>query len=366
MTKILCVMTSGLYRDGIVSSQLEYLKHMDLTDLTMDILSINSPEEGIVESFEALGCRVIQLPNRVKELFKYRAALKKLIKAEKYQVLHVHGSSALMSIELDVAKKLGVPIRIAHSRNTTCSYKKIDRLLRSKFYRSYNVALACGKEAGEWLFPNRAFTVLHNGKDLKKFSFNEPLRLMLRDKFCFADKTVIGFVGSLSYQKNVEFLVSIFNSYHKMNPNSCLVIMGEGPHKENVEQLIKEYGLEDHVVMTGRISNVHEMLNAMDVMLLPSRYEGLPNVVLEWQISGLPSIVSSLVTEECKTTALVQFLPIDKGTDVWCQAINALDLHSDRCAASKMSVQRMKEEKFDIEEGSKYLRELYLSVEAGE
>ncbi len=361
MVKVLCVITTGLLRNGIVTSQLEYLRHMDLTNLQIDMLSVKPPRDGVVEDFKNLGCRVIQFPHRIKKILQYRASLKKLIREEKYDVVHVHGSSAILNIELGIAKKLKVPMRIAHSRNTTCSYKMLDKLLRSKFYKSYNVALACGKEAGEWLFPDRPFSVLHNGKDLKKFAFKSNVRYQIREKMHLGDKTVIGFVGNLDYQKNVEFLISVFNDYHTLNKNSCLVMMGEGSHREQIEQLTKDYGIENDVILTGRITNVHEMLQAMDIMLLPSRYEGLPNVVLEWQISGLPSLVSNAVTEECKTTDLVQFLPIDQGTTPWCNAIDSIDLDVDRKAASDYAVQRMKEEKFDIEEAAKFLQELYLS-----
>ena len=365
MTKVLCIMTTGLLRDGIVSSQLEYLRNIDFTDLTIDILSVNTPADGVKEEFEALGCRVIQFPDRIKELFKYRRELKKLIKKEKYQVVHVHGSSALMTIELSIAKKLNVPIRIAHSRNTTCSYKKLDKILRGVFYRSYNVALACGKEAGEWLYGGRDFSVLHNGKNLQKFAFNEQMRQKIREEYSFGNKIVLGFVGHLNYQKNVEFLLSVFNDYHKANPNSVLVMMGEGSHRPEIEALSREYGIEKDVVLTGRITNVHEMLNAMDAMLLPSRYEGLPNVVLEWQISGLPCLVSNTVTEECKTTDLVDFLPIDEGTGVWVDAIESLNISTSRKEASDNAINRMREEKFDIVDAAKYLRDLYISKEKG-
>ena len=362
MVKILCVITSGLTREGIVSTQLEYLKNMNLDGIEMHVLSVSSPADGVVEEFENLGCKVIQMPNRLRDLLKYRSELKKLMKREKYDVIHVHGSSALMVNELGMAKKLKVPMRIAHSRNTMCTYEKIDKLLRPMFYKSYNLALACGKDAGQWLFPDRDFEVLHNGKNLKKFAYNEEERRIFREKLSLDGKIAVGFVGRISYQKNMEFLISVFNDYHNRIPNSRLYIMGDGEQKEMVKGLIEHHGLENDVVFTGNIKNVNEYLQAMDIMLLPSRFEGLPNVVLEWQICGLPTLVSNTVTEECKTTELVKFLPTNEGTSVWCDAMENIDLAADRGVASEISVKRMKEEKFDIEEGANYLRNLYLSA----
>ena len=152
MRKVLNIMTSGLKRDGITSSQIEYLRHMDTTGLMIDIASVGLPEKDVVDEFRNLGCKVIQFPNRLKNPLCYMHSLSKQIRSEKYDVIHVHGSSALMAIELITAKLCHVSKRIAHSRNTTCNYKRLDKLLRPIFDFSYNCALACGKDAGEWLF----------------------------------------------------------------------------------------------------------------------------------------------------------------------------------------------------------------------
>lgn len=67
------------------------------------------------------------------------------------------------------------------------------------------------------------------------------------------------------------------------------------------------YNLDDNVLFVGKTLFVNEWLNAMDIMVLPSRFEGLPNVLIEWQLSGLPCIVSSNVTTKVKLTNLVNF-----------------------------------------------------------
>ena len=361
MIKVLNIITSGIKRDGITISQIECLKHMDLKEMQIDIASVNNPEKGIIEEFKGIGCNVIQFPNRLNNMLKYMLSLNKQIKKEKYDVIHVHGSSALMAIELSIAKANHVRIRIAHSRNTTCRYRVLDKLLRPVFNRTYNYALACGEDAGEWLFPGKKFQVLHNGKDLRKFAYNENLRKAIREKLTINNEIAVGFVGSLNYQKNIPFILKVFHAYHKMCPNTKLFMMGEGPDRKEAERFIESNHLERHIFLTGRVSNINEILQGMDIMVLPSRYEGLPNVVLEWQICGLPSIISSKITKECVLTDFVHVESIDDGIDRWVEELIALSgEYRDRSKQSQTAMQRMKDEKFDIEDASAFLKKLYL------
>ncbi len=354
-------MTSGLKRDGITSSQIEYIKHMNLEEIKINIASVNEPEKDVVEEFKGLGCDVIQFPNRSKMLLRYILSLYSHIKKEAYDVIHVHGSSSLMAIELLIGKVAGIRKRIAHSRNTTCKYKAIDSLLRPLFYRSYNCALACGKDAGEWLFPNRAFVVLHNGKDLSKFSYNEITRKRIRNKFQIDNDIVIGFVGSLTFQKNILFVLEFFKSFHDTCSNSSLFIMGEGEERENIESFILDNNLKEKVHLMGRISNVNEILQAMDVMILPSRYEGLPNVVLEWQIAGLPSVISDRITKECIVTDFIYSESIDNGVYNWIKKTKEIiKIHNDRKKQSNAGIREMKINYFDIDYSAARLSSIYL------
>lgn len=360
--KILNVLTSGLRREGITSTQLEFMKKMDLIDIQMDIAAVHNNEQDVIDEFKSLGCNIIVFPDRKEELLKYMVALYKQIRKEKYDVIHVHGSSALLSIELVIARLAGVKIRIAHSRNTMCLNKKADKILRPIFNNSYTKAFACGEEAGKWLFGSRPFTVIHNGKDLEKFHFSDEIRARMRTKYNLQDKLVIGFVGNMNKQKNIMFLIDVFKQVNSKYQNSILFIMGEGADRAKIEEKINRLGLTDSVVLTGRIANVHEMLQAMDVMCLPSLYEGLPNVVLEWQIAGLPCFVSANVTQECKVTDLVEFLPIDQGADIWAEQILAVNSEANRNKLSEDACLKMKEAKFDIKENARYVKSIYMDA----
>lgn len=359
--KVLNILTGGLRREGITSTQLDYMKNMDRSDIQIDIAAVYNNESDVIKEFESIGCKVVVFPDRRASILKYMLSLYRTIRKEKYDIVHVHGSSSLMSIELVIAMLAGVKVRIAHSRNTKCDNAKVDKILRPIFNHSYTIAFACGQDAGRWMFGNKTFTVIHNGKDLDKFRFDRTKREAIRKQFGIESKFAIGFVGNINYVKNLSFLVDVFYKVYSINPKSVLFIMGEGPDREKIEKKVKDLGLVESVIFTGRIANVAEMLQGMDLMLLPSLFEGLPNVVLEWQIAGLPSIISDNITRECKVTELVEYLPIDQGTDLWVKKINSLDFSEDRELLSENACQRMKNAKFDIIENAKYLKNIYIN-----
>ena len=165
MTKVLNIMTGGINREGISSTQLEYMRHFDFSSCVVNFAAVHDDDVNVVKEFEQAGCEVFKFPDRNRYLFKYIISLIKHMKKEKYDVIHVHGSSSLMAIELIIARFTGVKKRIAHSRNTMCKYVKIDALLRPLFFHSYNIAMACGEEAGKFLFRGRPFITFYNGKD---------------------------------------------------------------------------------------------------------------------------------------------------------------------------------------------------------
>lgn len=360
MLKVLIIISGGLFREGITSTQLDFMRSIDKSDMEFSIVAMPANEQEILTEFTNLGCKVVLFPDRRKETIDYMLALFNQIKREKYDIVHVHGSSALMSIELFIAKIAGVKVRIVHSRNTKSDHSKIDKFLRPIFYRLYTHAFACGQEAGEWLFENRNFTIIHNGKDLEKFSFNNEMRTQIRHKFRWENSIVIGHVGNFNYQKNHEFLLEIFRDLVVKNHQYVLCLMGDGPEKGSIESIAKMYGIDDKVIFMGRINNVNEMLQAMDLMLLPSRFEGLPNVVLEWQASGLPCIVSDTVTKECAVTPIVQFLSISDYS-VWVEKISNYQF-SDRASQKDYYKIKLAGAGFDLSENAKDLRALYFSL----
>lgn len=360
--KILHIPTGGLFSDGILSCIIEYMTAMDKSGMDIKILATNKAQKDVIQRVEKSGCKVVSIPYRKKNLIKYIWKLYRYILKENIDIIHVHGSSSLMSIELITAKLAGCKIRIAHSHNTTCENKKADKLLRPIFVKTYTEAFACGQDAGKWMFGNHKFKVIPNGRNLKKYEYDIEKRIECRSKLKIPeDALILGHVGRFNMQKNQEYLVHIFYEVYKQNRKSYLVLVGTGEKVNKVKRLVTELGLERNVVFTGVIENVYNYLSAFDVMLLPSLYEGLPLVVIEWQIAGLPCIVSDTVTRECAITSLVRFESIKKKPEIWATDIENLILE-DRNQNKSSIFNEVKIAGYDIEIGARKLKKLYIDM----
>ncbi len=358
--KILCINTNGLFNDGITNSILSYYENMDRHGLDIFLLDANGGiDSEITGRSKTAGLTLCYTAQR-KKLISYILKTAAFIRREKFDIVHVHGSSALLAADLLAAWLGGCKIRIAHSRNTTCSHRSLDTLLRPLFYRLCNVRFACGREAGKWLFRDREFIVIPNGKDLKKYSFNASARDSVRREHGWEHYTVLGHVGRFNEQKNHVFLLNVFRILAEKDDSFRLALVGTGrPGRvEKIRDLARDLNLEDRIDFLGERNDVPDLLHGMDLMLLPSLYEGLPNVVIEWQTAGLPALLSDRITKECAITDLVSFLPIDQGPECWADMVMRFG-PTDRITASRKACEQMRQAGFDIVEDAARLRELY-------
>ena len=359
MIKLMIVPTGGLRREGITSSQLEYMKKIDKTQFQITVIAAHNNAPDVIKEFQDIGCAVLELPDRRKHMRGYCSALKAELK-KGYDIIHVHGNSAIMVLELTIAKRENVKVRIVHSRNTMCDHSGIDKLLRPFFYRRYTYAMACGRDAGEWLFPGRPYEVFHNGKDFTRFRFDIEERKEQRKRLGLEGKVVYGHVGNINRQKNHTFLLKVFKEILQRQGNAVLYIMGDGILMDEVKQQTKDMDIADFVIFAGRVSDVDKRLLAMDTMIFPSLFEGLPNVVLEWQAEGLPSLISTTITNECTVTDLVDYLDLADVPLKWAEKAISLKLSDDeRERKSKSAIQALTENGFEIDESTRKLERRY-------
>lgn len=357
--KVLIISTVGLIYDGITNVILSSLKSMDRNGLELYIVDTIDSKPNIRKQFEELGCNVIELPNRRTETFQYFILLIKLIKKNKIDVVHAHGNSGTLAVEMVASWLGGARKRIAHSHNTKCDQKKADKLLRPVFKIFYTDALACGIEAGKWLFGDTKFTVISNGRDINAFSFDEKKRQVYRKKLGINDEIVIGHVGGFYEQKNHVFLIEIYRAIKQIEPKAKLYMIGDGPLKATIESLAKDVEIN----FTGTIDNVTDYLNAMDGMILPSLFEGLPLVALEWQLNGLPILLSNTITDECSISDNVKFLSLNLSAKKWAEEILPMIKSNERCLNSQKAQKTAREKGFDIKTIAEELRKMYLDME---
>lgn len=356
--KLLWITTVEINYNGISDCMYQYLQAMDKSGMEIDILAVKPSNPEYEKRFLDLGCRVFHLDCRNSNPPLYTIRLAKLIRKQQYDLVHVHGNSATMTFDLLGAKLGGCNVRIAHSHNTSCTHVTEDKILRPLFYHLVTERYACGKAAGEWLYKERPFSVIPNGRDLKRLTYLPEIRERFRRQWKMEDAFVIGHVGSFNEVKNQEFVVEVFQKFSEKKPKARLVLMGDGERMDAVKAQCQELHIADRVLFLGNVPNVAELLNAMDLMLLPSRHEGLPLVVMEWQASGLPSVLSDVITRECKLCDLVQYLPLEAGAEAWAKAIADMPI-PDREKACRMGQTALKAAGYDLEENAAHLKEMY-------
>ena len=270
---------------GVESVVMNYYKNIDRNRIQFHFLCDEDSTDIPYEEIEKLGGKVIVIPPYQK-LFKYQKELYRIFKENNYKIIHSH-INALSVFPLRIAKKAGVPIRIAHSHSTSNKKewkKNILKMILRPFSKLYaNNYFACTEYAGKWLFGKKVverkeLNVINNAIDLKKFEFNENTREDLRKELGIKeDVLVIGHVGRFMKQKNHDFLIDIFNELIKKNDNSILILIGQGPLLNDMKQKVRDLKIEDKVKFIGQIRDVEKYYNVMDVFLFPSIYEGLRN-----------------------------------------------------------------------------------------
>lgn len=353
--KVLLVSTNDLGDNGISTFIINNAKLLaNEPDVQMDVLAPNEVDSKIKEDLATSGIRVFRIPNRNSKQLEYFKALVALLKKEKYDVLHVNGSSTIMSIELAAGFLAGVKVRIAHSHNTVTEHTGLNKALRPAFEMFVNQRLACNEAAGKWLFKNKSFTVIDNGIFLDRYQYNLDTRNNVRKSLNVDQDTVLlGHVGGFNYQKNQAFLLKLLK---KLPTNYKLVLIGQGQLLDEVKTESNELSLNDRVIFTGSVNNVPDYLSAMDAFVLPSRFEGQPFVLIEASANGLPIIASDKVSQEVNLTGKIQFVPLK--TDVWTRSIQELD-QIDRVAESRDNCKRLASRGYDVQENAEKLYKFY-------
>lgn len=355
--KVLLVSTNDLGDNGISTFIINNAKLLaSKPDVQMDVLAPNDVDSKIKEDLVTSGVRVFRIPNRNSKQLEYFKALVTLLKKEKYDVLHVNGSSTIMSIELAAGFFAGVKVRIAHSHNTVTEHTGLNKVLRPAFEMFVNQRLACNEAAGKWLFKNKPFTVIDNGIFLDQYQFNLDTRNKVRKSLDLDQDTVLlGHVGGFNYQKNQAFLLKLLK---KLPANYKLVLIGQGQLFDEVKTESNELALTDRVIFTGSVNNVPDYLSAIDAFVLPSRFEGQPFVLIEASANGLPIIASDKVSQEVNLTGKIRFVPLK--TDVWSRSIQELD-QIDRLAESRDNCERLASKGYDAIKNADELYNFYLN-----
>jgi glycosyltransferase involved in cell wall biosynthesis len=330
---------------------MNYFRHIDRDRIMFDFLTHRPWKADYDDEIEELGGKVYHAPRLYPQNYPayFRYMRRFFNDHPEYRIVHSH-IDAMSYLPLTAAKHADIPVRIAHSHNTSID-PDLKYLLKTYYrHRLPSVAtdyLACGTEAGEFLFGDRPFTVIPNAIDTSLFVFNQETREKVRAQLQLDNRFVIGSVGRLTYQKNLGFLLDVFQKLVELSPDSLLLVIGGGEEEEALKKQAAGYGITDKVLFLGIRNDVNQLYQAMDVFVMPSRYEGLPVVGVEAQCSGLPCVFSANITRELKMSERAIFLDIDCTAEEWARFILGLKGQTDSRAIPhnclEMDIERVKD-----------------------
>lgn len=357
MIKILVINTVPMETNGITNVIVNFYDNIDTEKYHMDFVAINDCEKEIREKIENRSSRIFVVKGRLKNPLIYVHRLAEIAKG--YDVIHAHGNSATLLLEMMAAKSAGVAVRISHSHTSTCKHVLVDKVCRPFFYKTCNGYLACGDQAGKWLFGKRKFTVIHNGIDTKKYVFSINRRVEVRQELGWLDNIVLGHVGAFNEFKNQSFIIDVFNEIYKKNTQYRLLLVGDGPMKEEMIKKVKSLHLEKEICFWGSSNQVTNLLNSIDLILMPSFNEGFPLTLVEEQANGLDCIVSDRIGKEVNLSGNVAFYPIDCGFDSWADAILKHKISSDRKLKSEDAIKKIVNAGYDVKGSVRILEGYY-------
>lgn len=353
---------------GIENLLMNVYRNIDRDRVQFDFMVHRSKDAYFDEEIQALGGKIYKCSpfNPIKH-FKYMGDINRVLSENKgYNIIHAH--SELNMWPLKVAKKHGIPVRISHSHNTKqikdlkWAFMEYEKLFLKK---QCTDLFACSKDAAIWLYGKRAVeqnnvTYIKNGIKVDDFKFEIDIRNKVRKKLKLENKFVVGHVGRFMKQKNHKFILEVFKEIKKLKQDAVLILIGEGELEEEIKRKAKDMDIYNDIRFLGVRDDVKYLMQAMDVFLFPSFYEGLGIVLVEAQALGLISVVSENIPEEAFITDLVYQISLKNSADYWAKKI--IDIYSKN---SENRIGRQKEiinAGYDIVCTAKFLEEFYLEA----
>ena len=316
-------------RGGAETMVMNYYRHIDRTKVQFDFLVHREQRGAYDDEIERMGGRIYRMcPVYPQNFSRYKRDLRTFFRAHpEYKIIHSH-MSELGYFAFREAERQGVPVRICHAHNAPHGFdaKMIIRTYFKKRMMPYLTHLfMCGEESGKWLYGEKnksRFIMLNNAIDAAVYSFDASKREEMRRQLDLTDELVVGHVGRFNPQKNHPFLLDIFTSLLKKEPDAVLLLVGGGEGMPKIQAKAQELGIAERVRFLGVRSDVADLMQAMDVFVFPSLYEGLPVTMVEAQASGLPCIISDKVPPECiLTEGLVNIVPLSASPEAWAEKI---------------------------------------------
>ena len=350
---------------GVETVIMNYCRNMNKENLQFDFL-YNTEKIAYEEEIKNMGGNTFKITPRAKSLKQYKKDMKEFFEnhAKEYSAIWVN-LCILSNIDwLKYAKKYGIKCRIVHSHNS----QNMTNTLKSFLHKLHKMLLtiyatdfwACSEEAGKWFYNAKIlngakFKIINNAIDIKKYQYNEKVRNEYRKKLNIENKLVIGHIGRFHFQKNHEFLINVFEEIKNENENVQLLLIGQGEDENKIKQIVENKKMQNSVQFLGMRNDIKELLQAMDLFVFPSKFEGLPLVLLEVQANGLDTYASKEgIPKIAKMLKNFEFISLKSTPKEWAEIINSKEHNR------KNNEKEIKDSGYDIKEESKKLEQFFI------
>lgn len=313
---------------GAETMIMNIFRNIDRTRFQFDFYLSGNSGGFYEDEAKKLGGRIINVGRRKKHPVRYCVELFRLIRKEKYDAVQIHATDAQDGLPAVVARIAGARKVCLFSHSTSGQSQRRQRIMQKLFMWAVTEPQACSCLAAQWMFGRHTSKVqiIPLPVNTEESRYDESVRLNERAKLHIeSDEKVIGHIGRFQSPKNHRFLLDVFAEVVKRDPRYKLVLIGDGNLRDEIDEKIKELGLEKSIIKVGEISGACKMMSMFDLFLLPSLYEGYPTVLLEAQANGLKSIVSSTITFTIALTDLVNFVDLKASPQVWAETILKCD-----------------------------------------
>ncbi len=363
MKKILFI-SQYLNRNGTEAFMMSVFRGIDHARFHVDFLLYTRQESDYTREVEASGGRVYRVTSRRESPLRWYRELNRFLKehAGEYHAIHFCGNHVNAMAPIFFSWLYRVPVRIVHSHNSLArglAVKVCHVLNRGLVRRMTTHHLACSDLAARWFFGSHPAMIIKNGIDVETFAYDPAKRVSMRESLGLAPgEVVIGHVGAFRAEKYHSQILRVFHSFLQTEPHARLLLAGTGMLMEDTRRLAAELGVEDKVSFLGERNDVPLLMQAMDLFLMPSTFEGLPFVLIEAQAAGLPCVISDVISRDIVLTSLVCYRRLDDTHASWASAIrSALD------EPRKDRSSEVRDAGYSIKDSIRSLETIYMSNE---
>lgn len=328
-TRILQVFAS-LNIGGAECRMMDVYRKLNKDKIQFDFVTLSQGQQFFEPEIKKLGGKVYKVKNpRENGIIEHFKELITVMKSDDYHAVHAHTSYHCGFVSL-AAAIVGIKHRVSHARTTGTIQRglgtnlniKIGKLLVSFFS---NKKLCISRDAGIFLYGKKALSnekaiVLPNAINIDEYEnieqFDESIELSVKNSY------VIGHIGRFSEMKNHKFLINVFDHLTKDCEEYKLILIGDGILKAEIEAMVDNKNLRSKVIFTGNRRDIPYLLSKIDVLVIPSTYEGLGGVVIEAQAAGVPCVVSTALPYETDMKLnLIDRISLDEPIERWVKAI---------------------------------------------